>query len=345
MRKLSLVDYGKLELEEGLPSLGKADEKTVKVRVKACAICGSDIALYKGQRSLKDERYFGHEFAGIVEDEGSGAHGLKTGMRVASELSYTCGRCQNCLNGLKNYCRSMNEALLPGGFSEETLVLNTDDYSFLSPIEDDLSFETASLLEPVNCACRIASQAGLRSMDNVVIYGLGAMGLFAALLLKAAGAQNIVGVDRSQERLKAVKALNILETVDGGDEHCIDKIKALTSSYGADIVIEATGAVSVLQSAFAAVRPGGRIVVGSVYHQSAGDLLLLPIMRKEITIVGAKGPYPSLTSQGRSIPQLSLHRLRHEMEKLISVYDFKDARQAFADAMSGKAVKAVVRFD
>ncbi|MBO8416423.1 MAG: alcohol dehydrogenase catalytic domain-containing protein [Proteobacteria bacterium] len=344
MRRVALVDYGKLELQDNCSAVQALQPGTVKVDVHACAICGSDLALYRGQRSLKDERYFGHEFSGVVTDAGAGAGGIKNGMRVGSELSRTCGRCWNCLNGMQNYCRSMNDALLPGGFSEETLVLNTEDYSFLSPIPDELDFETAALLEPTNCAYRIASKAALVPGSSVVVFGLGAMGLISALILKSFGAGTIVGVDRSKERLAKVQSLGFMEVVDSSDDKWLDKVHALTSQHGADVVIEATGAVPVLGSAFEAVRPGGRIVVGSVYHADAGALKLLPIMRKEITIAGAKGPYPQLLSDGTSAPVRILTKLQPELKALVSVYDYKDALQAFEDALSGRAVKAVVRF-
>ena len=77
MRRIALVDYGKLELQNGIAEIKELQQGTVKIAVKACSICGSDIALYRGQRSLKDERYFGHEFSGIVTDAGTQANGIK----------------------------------------------------------------------------------------------------------------------------------------------------------------------------------------------------------------------------------------------------------------------------
>ncbi|WP_281757455.1 zinc-dependent alcohol dehydrogenase [Succinatimonas hippei] len=345
MRRIALIDYGKLELQNITDGIKKLQQGTVKVAVKACSICGSDIALYRGQRSLKDEKYFGHEFSGIVTDAGSEANGIKVGMRVASELCRTCGQCWNCLNGLKNYCKSMNDALLPGGFCEETLVLNTSEYSFLSPIPDTLDFETASLLEPTNCAFRIAHQANITPGANIVIFGLGAMGIISALILKSLGAGKVVGVDRSIKRLEKLRTLSLIDTVDGNNADWLEQVQEMTSSKGADIVIEATGATAVLGDAFKAVRPGGRIVVASVYHAPAGDLTLLPIMRKELTIVGAKGPYPHINSAGKSIPVQIMAKLHSDLQKLVSVYDYKDALHAFEDAMSGTAIKAVIRFN
>ncbi len=345
MRRVALVDYVNLQLQENVPDIEELQKGTVKVQVKACSVCGSDIALFKGQRSLKDEKYFGHEFSGIVVDAGEALCGIENGMAVASELRHTCGRCINCLNGEENYCKSMNDALLPGGFSEQTLVLNNNDYSFLSPIPKTLSFETASLLEPTNCAYRIALKAKLNAGENVVVFGLGAMGLIAAIILKSLGARNIVGVDRSEARLNKVKSLGIMETVNANDANWKEQVLSLTSQYGADVVIEATGAVPVLGDSFDIIRRGGRIVVGSVYHSKAGDLSLLPIMRKELTIVGAKGPYPKRDSDGQSSTVRILNKLSNEISKLITVYEYKDALQAFDDAMTGSSIKSVIRFD
>ena len=119
MKRVELIDYGKLELRAYPDRAVDFQPGMVQVDVSACGICGSDIALFKGKRSLKEEKYFGHEFSGVVIDAGAGANGIKAGTRVASELSRTCGQCWNCLNRLQNYCKSMNEALIPGGFSRE----------------------------------------------------------------------------------------------------------------------------------------------------------------------------------------------------------------------------------
>ena len=77
MRKVALVDYGKLELQENCGDIKTLEPGTVKIDVTACSICGSDIALYRGKRSLENERYFGHEFSGVVVDPGDGANGIK----------------------------------------------------------------------------------------------------------------------------------------------------------------------------------------------------------------------------------------------------------------------------
>lgn len=342
LRKINLVDYGKLRLETVEP-IQALLPGTVKIDVNACGICGSDIALFRGQRDLKNERYFGHEFSGTVLDAGLEANGIKKGMRVASELNRTCGQCWYCLNGLHNYCRSMNDALLPGGFTEQTLVRNEPDYSFLTPIPDTLDDITATLLEPTNCSYHAVRQGKIKQGDTVAVFGMGTMGIIAARIAKAFGASCVIGIDNNADKLKKISTFNFVDTVNSKDSDWIEQIHEMVGDKGVDVVIEATGVAAVLQDSMKVVRHGGRIVVMSVYH-SAPNMELWPIMRKEITIVGAKGPYPHRKTDGSSAAVEVLNDLRDDLKKIITVYDYKDALQAFDDMMAGRCIKTVISF-
>ncbi len=343
MRSVKLLQPGQLELRE-VDNVGEVTPTTVKVKVHACGICGSDLALYNGKRDLAGEHYFGHEFSGVIIDTGNNCNGMKKGMRVATDLVKGCGRCWFCRNGLQNYCKSMNDALLPGGFTEETLVTSTDAYSLLSPIPDELDDITASLLEPLNCAYHVAMKAEIKPGDNVLLFGLGAIGLYAGLILESMGAGRVIGANRAGKRLERTRETKLLDLVNTSDPDWLDQVKEMTGPEGPDVVVEATGAPALLKDAMAAVRVGGRIVVGSVYHGSVDGFEPLPIMRKELTIKGAKGPAPLLKSDGSSAVVEKALQLKEQLNKTISVYEYKDALQAFADARSGVAIKAVVTF-
>lgn len=343
MRSIKLLAPGVLEMQN-VPALGAVTADTVRVDVSACGICGSDLALYNGRRDLSGERYFGHEFSGHIIEAGSTANGLRAGMRVASELVKGCGRCWYCRNGMQNYCRSMNEALLPGGFTEETHVLNTDAYSFLSPIPDALDDITASVLEPTNCAYHVAVRANIKPGDTVLVIGLGAIGLIAGLILKTMGAGRVVGADRNPLRLEQVRKTGLIDVVDTADADWMDQVREMTAREGVDVVIEATGAPAVLKQTLEIVRTGGTIVVPSVYFGSIEGFEPLPIMRKELTIIGSKGPAPLLKTDGTSAVVDKVLQLQEELRRIITVYDYKDALQAFADARSGAAIKAVIQF-
>lgn len=343
MKKIALLAPGKLKLQtvdQDLPP----QSGMVKVRVKACGICGSDLSLINGHRDMTKERYFGHEFSGVVTECAEDSCGLAPGMRVASELIRTCGQCWNCRNGLPEYCKTMNEAFLPGGFAEETLVASRPDFGFLSILPGALDDITASLLEPTNCAYHIAMKANMKPGDSVVVLGLGAMGVIAAIILRRLGAGAIICVDRNPIRLERVRELGIADAVVDNDEAGLAKIREICGEKGADIAIEVTGAAPVLANAIQVVRPGGRVVVGSVYHAAIREFDPLPIFRKELTLVGAKGPTVYRRSDGSSAVVCMMEKVRDDLRKIVRVYDYKDALKAFEDAASGEAIKAVIAF-
>lgn len=343
MRRVALIDYGKLELQDDWGGIG-LQPGTVKVEVSACAICGSDLALLRGKRDLKSERYWGHEFSGTVIDAGDGAGGITAGMRVASEVSRACGHCWYCRNGLPSLCKSFNEAFLPGGFSQETCVLNTQENSFISPVPAALDDITATLLEPTSCSLQCALKADIRPGAKVAVIGMGPMGFITARILQQIGAGLVVGIVNKPSRLEKVREIGFLEGIDSSREDWLDRVREIFGDFGPDVVVELSGNLTAFQNALKIVRPGGRIVVGSVYTGYADNVELRPVMRKELTIVGAKGPFPNLNSDGSSMAMDMLVKIQKDVRKIIQVYDYTDALRAFEDMMCSRSIKSVITF-
>jgi L-iditol 2-dehydrogenase len=313
---------------------------TVKVQVSACGVCGSDVAFWKGHRL---DPYFGHEFTGIVMEVGSDVPDLKPGMRVASGLIKTCGRCWHCRNGHPNYCRGQQEPLVPGGFAEETLVEHSERFQFLSPLPSAIDDVTGTLHEPVSCTLRIVDRANIAPGQSVVVIGLGAIGALSAELLKALGAGIVIGLDLNPNRVATAQRLRMDRVINRLDEDWLEQVRKETGSHGADVVIEATGSPKALGDAFLAARLGGKIIVGSVYHDLANNLDVLPILRKELTIIGAKGSYPYLTSSDKSTAMQTILANHFSVKELIGVYSPDKATHAFEAATSGRYVKPVIK--
>lgn len=343
MRRVALIDYGKLELQDDWGGIG-LQPGTVKVEVSACAVCGSDLALLRGKRDLKSERYWGHEFSGTVIDAGAGAGGITAGMRVASEVSRACGHCWYCRNGLPSLCKSFNEAFLPGGFSQETCVLNTQENSFISPVPAALDDITATLLEPTSCSLQCALKADIRPGAKVAVIGMGPMGFITARILQQIGAGVVVGIVNKPSRLEKVREIGFLEGIDSSREDWLDRVREIFGDFGPDVVVELSGNLTAFQNALKIVRPGGRIVVGSVYTGYADNVELRPVMRKELTIVGAKGPFPNLNSDGSSMAMDMLMNIQKDVRKIIQVYDYTEALRAFEDMMCSRSIKSVITF-
>lgn len=344
MRRVALVDYGKLELQNNVEPITTLQPGTVKMEISACAICGSDLALFRGKRDLNHERYWGHEFSGMVVDAGEGANGITNGMRVASEVSRACGHCWYCRNGLPSLCKGMNDAFFPGGFSEETCVLNTEQNSFITRVPDTVDDITATLLEPTSCSLQCALKANIKPGERVAVIGMGPMGFITARILQQIGAGLVVGIVNKPSRLAQLNEIGFLDGIDSSREDWVDQVHEVFGPFGPDVVMELSGNLTAFQNALNIVRPGGRIVVGSVYTGYASNVELRPIMRKELTIVGAKGPYPNLNSDGSSMAMNMLAKIQDDVRKLIHVYDYKDAIRAFEDTMTSKSIKSVITF-
>lgn len=344
MRRVTLVDYGKLALEDNWEGITALAPGTVKVEVSACAICGSDLALFRGKRDLNSEQYFGHEFSGVVTDAGEGANGISAGMRVASEVSRTCGHCWHCRNGLPSLCKSFNEAFLPGGFSEETCVLNTSENSFITPVPAVIDDITATLLEPTSCSLQCALKANIKPGEKVAVIGMGPMGFITARILQIVGAGLVVGIVNKPSRLAQVEEIGFLDGIDSSREDWMEQVREMFGPFGPDVVVELSGNLAAFQNALNIVRPGGRIVVGSVYSGFADNVELRPVMRKELTITGAKGPYPNLNSDGTSMAMDMLVKIQREVKRIIRVYDYKEAICAFEDTLTSRSIKSVIAF-
>ncbi|MDY0943822.1 zinc-dependent alcohol dehydrogenase [Priestia megaterium] len=339
MMRLTLESPGQLKLiEERSPDILPG---TVKVRVSACGICGSDIAQWKGHRS---DRYFGHEFTGIITEVGPGVKDLYEGMRVTSGMIGSCGVCWNCQNGHPNYCRNLHEILTPGGFAEETLVEHSDRFKFLTLLPSEIDDVTGTLHETISCVLRIIERAEIKPGQSVLVVGLGAIGVLAAELFRGLGAGIVVGMDLNPHRLAAAHKLKIDKVIDRSNQAWLEQIFEAVGPKGADIIIEATGSPKALGDSFQAARVGAKVIIGSVYHDLANNLDIVPIMRKELAVIGAKGSYPYVTSYGQSIATQTLLSGHFSTKEYFGVYSPQEAEQAFEDAASGRFIKPVIKF-
>lgn len=342
MRRVVVAAPGRVEVTEvAEPAL---EPESVLVEVAACGVCGSDLPAYRGQQPFETLPSFGHEFSGTVLAAGEVVTDLRPGDRVASGVTRTCGRCAACLGGHPNYCADLQDVFAPGGFAQRTRVRHGPASSSLARVADGLAPEHAALHEPLSCAVRIAERGVPRPGDRVLVLGLGAMGLLAGLLTGLWGAGTVVGVDVSAGRLGVAGRAGIAP-VDRGAEDWRERVDAALGAPGADLVLETTGRPSGFADALALARLGGRVVVGSVYHEPASDLDLRPIMRKELRVVGAKGPFPRRTGASASLAMEVLASGRLPLDGLVQVYSLERADEAFRAADAATVFKPIVRFD
>ena len=263
-----------------------ADE--VLVRVKACGICGSDIAYYFGMSSLetptgKGPLILGHEYTGEVVEVGDIPRAMKLfkpGDRVVLDPVQYCNACDVCYRGQSNLCE--NKAVLGvstnGGFAE----YSKSKYTGVHPLPDNVSYDDGALTEPLACACYGIKNLAVELGNFCVVIGPGAIGCMMVQLAKSSGAGSVVliGGPHDDYRLEAGKKLGadlVINCVEKGSPYYVADVKAkiaeMTDGKMANRVIVPTGAVPAMELALAI--SGRRSTI--VFFGLPGDKDVLPV--------------------------------------------------------------------
>jgi len=327
-------DLGFKEMSSPEPGQGQ-----VLVQMKACGICGTDLRLFR--RGEKVYPYFGHEFSGIVKSAGEDIEDLKKGDRVTAGLIETCGVCKPCHLGHPNFCEGMGDTLSPGGFAEECLVRHSPGSISLVRIPDDMDDVRATLHEPLSCALRIVRRANPQPGDTVLVYGLGAMGILSGILFrKSYPIKALIGVDINPSRVKKAEHLGFDLVICADAPNFEESIREMSEP---DVVVEATGIAAVFPRVINLVRLGGKVVIAGV-PEDVVEFSPLPIFRKELTILGAKGPFPYLNSNGGSEALETLRMGGLSTHELVEAFPFDRAKEAFNAVFGGSVLKGVLTF-
>lgn len=188
-----------LQFEQRDVQLRKPGKDEVIVGIRACGFCGHDLIL--ARYAAEDWQPFGHEFSGVVEEIGSDVTNLRVGDRVAIETSTFAFLSEEARNGRPDldtdgpsYMDMQHTAM---GFSERTVVP-----ACLCVKTDEIPFEQACFLEPMGVSADLAMTADIHLGDDVLVMGLGAIGLMALQMARRSGARKIYAADRSHNRKK-----------------------------------------------------------------------------------------------------------------------------------------------
>ena len=237
----------------------------VIIKVKACAICGSDLHVFHDhEKGIDAGTVMGHEFAGEIVEVGKEVKIFGKGETVMSPFTTNCGECFYCRRGLTSRCVKSQlygwvekSKGLQGGQAEYVRV-PLADYSLMK-IPDGISVEEGLLLGDVlSTGYFCAQQAEIKDKDVVAVIGCGPVGLMAVIGAWEAGAKRIFALDAIPERLAMAKQFGA-EPVNIKTSPALEIIHDATEGRGADAVMEAVGNHSALRLAVELVRPGGII--------------------------------------------------------------------------------------
>jgi L-iditol 2-dehydrogenase len=233
----------------------------VLVKVKAATTCGTDLKIFQRgyvEKVIKLPSIFGHEWAGEVAEVGPGLGWPEEGMRVRAGNSAPCLHCNMCQRGKYNLCENM--IWLWGAYAEYVKVPARMVLVNMQEIPPHVSYEEASIAEPLACVLHGVEEAGVKLGDNVAIIGAGPIGLLHLLAVRKMGVEKTIMIDLVDERLDFARKIGADETINGGRENSIEEVRQLTNGYGADVVIEAIGLPATWEQALKLARKGGTVL-------------------------------------------------------------------------------------
>lgn len=243
---------GDLRVEE-VP-VRKLKDNEVKIQVKYCGICGTDIHIFHGDGGCCDVTpplVPGHEFSGVVAEVGAGVKTVKVGDRVTGDPNDMCGECYFCKNGMQHFCKN-NIGIgttVDGGFAEYVIMREKQVYK----VSDDLSFIEAAMTEPISCCLHGIDLCNIKAGDTVLVIGGGPIGMIMMQLAKNAGASKVIMSEPVEEKREQALKLGATKTIDPLHED----VEAVLAEYceNVNVVIECVGNVHTQADA---VRFAGR---------------------------------------------------------------------------------------
>ena len=276
----------------------EAEPGGILVRVRSCAVCGSDIRIFHhGNIRVNPPQVIGHEIAGEVVDVGLGVTKFKIGDRIAVGADVPCGECVFCEGGIGNNCQ-INYAIgyqFPGGYAEYMpLNKTTLNYGPIHILPDNISYDEGALAEPLACILNALELSPVRLGDTVAVLGAGPIGMMICEVVKLMGASKGILINRSNPRLMIAKGINAADVYLNSTEH--DAVRAVldeTKGLGADVIL--TSNPSGESQVQAVQMAKNRARVNFFGGLPKGTLVTLDtniIHYKELFITGAHGSMP-----------------------------------------------------
>lgn len=259
----------------------------VVVRMKAAAICGTDLHDYR--RSAQERKpgahiIVGHEPCGVVEALGEGVRRIRKGDRVVVYPVIGCGHCKYCLSGDIEFCKDAKFVGSDINGADADLIVCPERNCLALP--DEMSFEEGAIVAcNVGTAYQALERVHASGLTTLAVFGLGPVGQSAVLVGKAMGAR-VIGVDVVEERLTLTRELGCDVLINAEKQDPVKVIRQVTGGQGADIALDFAGTPPAQTNALDCVGAFGQVGFVGV----GGPLTLKPteqLILKQMTIVGS----------------------------------------------------------
>ncbi|PKM51630.1 MAG: alcohol dehydrogenase [Firmicutes bacterium HGW-Firmicutes-7] len=284
MKAAFVVEKEKVEIRDiEIPKI-KNDE--VLIKVKTVGVCGSDLHLFKGTHPFrKPPAILGHEVAGDIIEVGSNVKNLKIGDKVTVEPHIGCGECEFCKQDLINLCISKKTPGTPswnGTFAE---YFNAPE-KVVHKINDKISYEMATLVEPLAVAVHAINRITVKEKDTLVILGSGTIGLLTLVAARESGYRSIICTDTQEFNLQMALKQGAILAINPLKEDVVQKVKEFTNGRGADVALIMADAKNIVDQAAAVVRKRGEVGMVSMITESI-PVYPYSFVFNELTLFGA----------------------------------------------------------
>nr|HET6904395.1 zinc-dependent dehydrogenase [Ktedonobacteraceae bacterium] len=320
-----------------VPAIGPGE---LLIQMRACGLCASDVMQWYMQP--RAPLYPGHEPVGIIAAIGDGVTQFAPGQRVFVHHHVPCMICHFCQRGSYSQCVTFRATrLYPGGLAEYIRVPALNVRLDVLTLPPELSFEAATLIEPLACCLRGINRSAMQPGDTVLILGAGSNGLMLAQLAQQRGATRVVIIDPIAYRRQHALDIGIDYAIDSHVSDLLQQIYKVNNGRKPDIVLVTPSIISAMQQGLSLVSAGGTVLFFAPPPPTE-TLAISPhnLFFQEITLRTSysAGPYETRLA-------LDLLHTQHIRAESVITHRFalQDAAQAFQlVAQPGNALKAII---
>jgi threonine 3-dehydrogenase len=314
--------------------------REVVIKVAKTGVCGTDLHIYNwdawAQKAVKVPNVIGHEFVGRIVEIGDDVVDFSVGDLVSGEGHLVCGRCRNCMAGRRHLCRETRGVGVnhPGCFAEYIAL----PVANLWEHDQRVDLEVASIFDPFGNAVHTAFQFPC-VCEDVLVTGAGPIGIMGAVIVKHAGARQVVLTDVNPKRLELARNLGIEHAIDVRKKSLTEVQKELGMEEGFDVGLEMSGSPQAFQDMIANMSHGGKIALLGIPSGQMG-IDWNQVIFSMLTIKGVYGremyeswyQMSSLLRAGLDIKPVITHRMGYrDFEKAFEVMNAGDCGKVVLD--------------
>lgn len=246
MKALKVYENAILKVEDVKePIVG---DNEVKIQVKACGVCGSDIPRIFNHSAHYYPITLGHEFAGVIASVGKKVKSLTVGDHVAGIPLIPCMKCSDCINGNYSLCKNYSfiGSRRDGAMAEFVVVPENNVFK----ISNEIEFKSAAFIEPITVVLHAFKQNNHINSSNVAVLGMGTMGCLAVQIAKAQGAKNITAVVRNNKYDALAYKSGADNIINTSNADWLEQIDEITEGHGFDFIYETAGSADTIRRSF-----------------------------------------------------------------------------------------------